>query len=76
MMQTRKVRKHGKNRYRGSYRLRNGTYLAQIRDGGICRYLGVFARAIDAARAFDLAARELRGDKAVLNFPATEGVTA
>ena len=60
-----------------------GKWKAQIRDGGkhVVRSLGCFEQEVTAAKAFDVAARKLRGDEAHgrpcangvvwrLNFPA------
>ena len=45
-----------------------GKWLAQITKGGTYRYLGRFDDEIDAAEAYDNAARELFGEHAFLNF--------
>jgi hypothetical protein len=47
--------------YTGVARLANGTFQAQISDGGSSVYLGVFATARDAALAYNVAHRILRG---------------
>jgi HNH endonuclease len=44
-------------------------WIARIHHAGKSRYLGYFTEAVDAARAFDAAAREVRGSQARLNFP-------
>jgi hypothetical protein len=56
--------------FKGVSLYRNGKWVAQIQVDRRKVHLGYFATAIDAALAYDGAARRLFGEFAVLNFPA------
>lgn len=59
--------------YKGvSWFSRSGKWLATIGVNGKLRYIGLYERAEDAARAYDAKAKELFGEFAQLNFSGVE----
>jgi hypothetical protein len=66
----RKKRAGLSSRFRGVNKCSNGTkWTASIRREGKNLFLGTFTNEIDAALAYDTAARETHGELATVNFP-------
>lgn len=63
---------NGRSKYKGVYfdnsRQRIKRWQARIQNGNVLENLGRFLNEIDAAKAYDNKAKEIFGDKAVLNF--------
>lgn len=61
------------SRYKGVYwNKKQRVYMSRIQVDRTCHYLGRFDDPIEAARAYDRAARQLHGQYARLNFPEDE----
>lgn len=65
------LRRDSKTGFKGVNLVRGKYWSATIRANNTTFYLGYFATAEDAARAYDAKARELHGDFAYVNFPDT-----
>jgi len=55
-----------KSKYRGVSPFR-GMYYARISHNGKSKFIGSYSNELDAARAYNIAAKELHGSKAILN---------
>lgn len=63
------ARKGETSRYKGVSLFRNGKWVAQIQHDHQYFYLGYYDSPVDAAHAYDVAAREHHGEFAYLNYP-------
>ncbi|HEX6796370.1 MAG TPA: HNH endonuclease [Ktedonobacterales bacterium] len=64
----RRLRASNSSGYRGVRRI-GRRWCAGLHAAGIAKHLGMFDTAEEAARAYDAAALEVYGDRAILNFP-------
>eukprot|EP01047_Picozoa_sp_COSAG01_P099216 COSAG01_NODE_29273_length_641_cov_1.178967_1_plen_74_part_01 len=70
MVAARQQRRQSASSYRGvSWHKQQGQWKAQIQHGGRQQHLGRFTDEAEAARAYDVRARQLHGAAARLNFP-------
>ncbi|MBP7053604.1 MAG: hypothetical protein KBE65_21550 [Phycisphaerae bacterium] len=66
--------RNGRSRYKGVWWSRSvQMWGAQIQACGRAEFLGYFVHEVQAARAYDAAARRLHGEFASLNFPEEQG---
>jgi len=63
------IKKRGRSRFKGVYLDSNRKWSVSVRNSGRRRWLGAFVREVDAALAYDQAARELFGAFACVNMP-------
>lgn len=68
-MRNRRPHKNNAVGFKGVNLHANGSYVARIRADGRNVRLGTFACPVEAARAYDAAARRFHGEFARLNFP-------
>lgn len=58
------------SKYKGvSWHKGTGSYIAFIKQNGVQTHLGSFDDEVEAAKAYDKAAVERRGETVALNFP-------
>lgn len=74
MYHRKKTAAASRSKYKGVSRRKNSNkWLARIRCEKKSIYLGTFASEIDAAKAYDRAAKKYHGEFASLNFPESAG---
>lgn len=67
-----RVQKNTKSGYKGVCMMHDGVWYSMITCKGVKHYLGRFKNIIDAARAYDEAAKKYHGAFAYLNFPSVD----
>jgi hypothetical protein len=67
-LRNRRLQSNNTSGYKGAYWHRT-SWVARIKHNGKNKHLGVFSDLIDAAKAYDAAAKEYCGEFAKLNFP-------
>jgi len=74
MWNRRKADRKSRSRYKGlSLHNRKKRWSVRIKVNGRSKFLGFFEDEVEAARAYDNAARKFHGEFAVLNFPQKQG---
>lgn len=63
-------------KHKGTTKMKNGRWIAQLRVGGTRLHLGCFGDSLSAANAYDAAVRKHFGNSAYVNFPEVDEACA